>query len=82
MTPNMMLRRSARLIFACDNAQIMSVQAQISCAYPLQTPKRQYTIEELRLHKIEPSTLLSPQDKSLERIRTYGQVVCGAIVRG
>lgn len=38
-----------------------------------QVPKRIYTIEELRLNKIEPEKLLSPKDDSLNRVRTLAQ---------
>jgi len=39
-----------------------------------QVPKRAYTLEELRLNKIEPEKFLSPEDKTLNQIRTILQV--------
>eukprot|EP00775_Hariotina_reticulata_P003299 gene3299-3575_t len=39
----------------------------------LQVPKRIYTIEELRLNKIEPEKLLSPTDDSLNSVRSIAQ---------
>lgn len=39
-----------------------------------QLPKRIYTIDELRLNKIEPERLLSPRDDSLAAVRTTAQV--------
>ena len=38
-----------------------------------QVPKRKYTLEELRLNKIEPKNFLSPNDTSLNSIRTILQ---------
>mmetsp|Transcript_8407 Transcript_8407/g.14414 ORF Transcript_8407/g.14414 Transcript_8407/m.14414 type:complete len:345 (+) Transcript_8407:113-1147(+) len=35
-----------------------------------QVPKRSYTVEELRLNKIQTTSLLSPEDKSLKRVRS------------
>jgi hypothetical protein len=39
-----------------------------------QVPKRIYTLEELRLNKIEPEKLLSPQDNTLGNVRNVLQV--------
>ena len=39
-----------------------------------QVPKRQYTLEELRLNKIDAATLLSPKDDSLNRVRARSWV--------
>lgn len=36
-------------------------------------PKRIYTIEELRLNKLEPEKLLSPTDVSLNTVRNIAQ---------
>jgi len=41
----------------------------------MQVPKRAYTLEELRLNKIEPEKFLSPEDKTLNQIRTILQVI-------
>lgn len=41
----------------------------------LQVPKRAYTLEELRLNKIEPIKFLAPEDKTLNRVRTILQVI-------
>lgn len=38
-----------------------------------QVPKRAYTLEELRLNKIEPEKFLSPEDRTLNQIRTILQ---------
>ena len=40
----------------------------------LQTPKRIYTLDELRLNKIEPEKLLSPQDTTIDSVRRVVQV--------
>lgn len=37
-------------------------------------PKRAYTLEELRLNKIEPTAFLSPQDTTLNGVRTILQL--------
>jgi hypothetical protein len=37
-------------------------------------PKRIYTLEELRLNKIDAAALLSPTDRSLNTVRSYAQV--------
>ena len=47
-----------------------------------QVPKRQYTLEELRLNSIEAERLLSPTDNTLSTVRTTLQarfpvVPCG-----
>ena len=39
-----------------------------------QVPKRSYTLEDLRLNKIEPQRLLSPTDNTLTGVRTALQV--------
>jgi hypothetical protein len=44
----------------------------------LQVPKRIYTIEELRLNKIEPEKLLSPTDDSLNFVRNVAQAAAVA----
>lgn len=44
----------------------------------LQVPKRIYTIEELRLNKIEPEKLLSPTDESLNYVRNVTQGAAAA----
>jgi len=36
-------------------------------------PKRSYTLEELRLNKIEPSALLSPKENYLDEVSSYCQ---------
>ena len=43
-----------------------------------QVPKRIYTIEELRLNRIEPSALLSPSDESLNSVRNIAQGAAAA----
>ncbi|KAK9840372.1 hypothetical protein WJX74_008554 [Apatococcus lobatus] len=40
-----------------------------------QTPKRIYSLDELRLNKIEPEKLLSPQDTTIDSVRRTLQVV-------
>lgn len=42
-----------------------------------QVPKRIYTLEEMRLNKVEPTALLSPTDDTLNGVRTVLQA-CGA----
>ncbi len=39
-----------------------------------QVPKRIYTLEEMRLNKVEPTSLLSPTDDTLNGVRTIVQV--------
>ena len=39
-----------------------------------QVPKRQYTLEDLRLNRIEPARFLSPTDNTLTTVRTVLQV--------
>ena len=39
-------------------------------AMPAQVPKRSYTLEELRLNKIQAEQLLSPTDETLSGVRT------------
>lgn len=41
-------------------------------------PKRIYTIDELRLNKIEPEKLLSPKDESLNGVRNIAQAAAFA----
>ncbi|KAF8056002.1 hypothetical protein HT031_006523 [Scenedesmus sp. PABB004] len=43
-----------------------------------QVPKRIYTIEELRLNRIEPAKLLSPTDESLNAVRNAAQGAAAA----
>ncbi|PNH10660.1 hypothetical protein TSOC_002596 [Tetrabaena socialis] len=43
-----------------------------------QVPKRLYTIEELRLNKVEADKLLSPNDTSLNSVRTICQAAAAA----
>lgn len=43
-----------------------------------QLPKRLYSIDELRLNKIEPEKLLSPKDESLNRVRNILQAAAAA----
>lgn len=45
-----------------------------------QVPKRQYTLEELRLNKIDPTKFLSPQDETLDGVRSIlqGGALAGA----
>ena len=40
-----------------------------------QVPKRIYTLEELRLNKIEAEKFLSPADETLNTVRTVLQVL-------
>lgn len=42
--------------------------------YGLQVPKRIYSLEELRLNKIEAERFLSPADETLNTVRTVLQV--------
>ncbi|KAF6254596.1 hypothetical protein COO60DRAFT_1539727 [Scenedesmus sp. NREL 46B-D3] len=44
----------------------------------LQVPKRIYTIDELRLNKVEPEKLLSPTDESLNYVRNITQGAAAA----
>ncbi len=48
------------------------------CTTP-QVPKRIYTLEELRLNRIEPEKMLAPKDESLNRVRNIAQ---GAALAG
>lgn len=40
----------------------------------LQVPKRLYTLEELRLNDVRPEEFLSPEDRTLNTVRTVLQV--------
>eukprot|EP00884_Botryococcus_braunii_P003012 jgi/Botrbrau1/12711/Bobra.67_1s0074.1 len=44
-----------------------------------QVPKRQYTLQDLRLHNIDPERLLSPEDRALKTLRDLSQ---GALAAG
>lgn len=46
---------------------------------PLQTPKRTYTLAELRLNKIQPEEFLAPTDSTLSGVRN---VVQGGFLAG
>ncbi len=51
----------------------------------LQVPKRAYTLEELRLNKIQPERFLSPTDNTLSGVRNVLQVrgvSCGFEILG
>ncbi len=41
-------------------------------------PKRDYTLAEIRLHKIEPSSFLSPRDTTLEGVRSNALAAAAA----
>mmetsp|Transcript_12188 Transcript_12188/g.42257 ORF Transcript_12188/g.42257 Transcript_12188/m.42257 type:complete len:357 (-) Transcript_12188:701-1771(-) len=41
-------------------------------------PKRQYTLEELRLNRVEASRLLSPEDDTLQGVRRVAQLAAAA----
>ncbi|KAI8475990.1 MAG: hypothetical protein J3K34DRAFT_4351 [Monoraphidium minutum] len=43
-----------------------------------QLPKQLYTIEELRLNKVEPEKLLAPNDETLARVRNITQAAAAA----
>jgi len=40
----------------------------------MQIPKRLYSLEELRLNNLRPEEFLSPEDKTLNSVRTILQV--------
>ena len=40
----------------------------------MQVPKRLYTLEELRLNDVRPEEFLSPEDSTLNTVRTILQV--------
>lgn len=40
----------------------------------MQVPKRIYTLEELRLNDVKPEEFLSPEDSTLNNVRTVLQV--------
>lgn len=40
----------------------------------VQVPKRIYTLEEMRLNKVEPTALLSPTDETINGIKSIAQV--------
>ena len=42
----------------------------------MQIPKRLYTLEELRLNNLRPEEFLSPEDSTLNTVRTTLQVMC------
>ena len=42
----------------------------------MQIPKRLYTLEELRLNNLRPEEFLSPEDSTLNTVRTILQVMC------
>ena len=43
-------------------------------SFILQIPKRLYTLEELRLNNVRPEEFLSPEDSTLNNVRTILQV--------
>ncbi len=45
----------------------------------MQIPKRLYTLEELRLNNLRPEEFLSPEDSTLNTVRTILQVLCTTI---
>ncbi len=45
----------------------------------MQIPKRLYTLEELRLNNLRPEEFLSPEDSTLNTVRTILQVMCTII---
>lgn len=48
--------------------------AYIDMLSALQVPKRLYTLEELRLNDVRPEEFLSPEDSTLNTVRTVLQV--------
>ena len=46
-----------------------------------QVPKRIYSLEELRLNKIEAERFLSPADETLNTVRTVLQVILRHLIR-
>lgn len=45
----------------------------LRCLKYVQVPKRIYTLEEMRLNKVEPTALLSPTDDTLNGVRAVLQ---------
>ena len=46
----------------------------LSLLLAMQVPKRLYTLEELRLNDVRPEEFLSPEDSTLNTVRTVLQV--------
>ena len=44
-----------------------------------QVPKRIYSLEELRLNNVKPEEFLSPEDSTLNNVRTILQVKSGRV---
>ncbi len=58
--------------------QLFAVKAIDPCL-AMQIPKRLYTLEELRLNNLRPEEFLSPEDSTLNTVRTILQVMCATI---
>lgn len=70
------LEAEARAVALAAAAQQAGLLRGFGCGRQL--PKRTYTLEELRLNRIEAEKLLSPKDTSLNAVRTAAQVAAGA----
>jgi hypothetical protein len=69
-------RVSAKLVAAAAAAAAVAVLQAFGRGR--QVPKRIYTIQELRLNKLEPEKLLSPTDVSLNTVRNIAQGAAAA----
>ena len=78
ISPNMFL---VVVQYKQKTALLLHVSA-LKAFYPyvaMQIPKRLYTLEELRLNNLRPEEFLSPEDSTLNTVRTILQVTCVTI---
>jgi hypothetical protein len=60
-------------MYRCEGMLGMYIHRQYQLQMGEQVPKRIYTLEEMRLNKVEPTALLSPTDDTLNGVRTVLQ---------
>lgn len=53
---------------------LVALSSMLSLLLAMQVPKRLYTLEELRLNDVRPEEFLSPEDSTLNTVRTVLQV--------
>ena len=56
----------------------LALASMLSLPLAMQVPKRLYTLEELRLNDVRPEEFLSPEDSTLNTVRTVLQVKSGS----
>ncbi len=72
------LKEAGQIRVKCEHTSRDSlphpVRARQGLGSARQIPKQQYSLEDLRLHKLDGNALLSPKDNTLDTIRHAGQV--------